>query len=111
MECFYGKLFSSSRSLYFFKFVIDGLLIFCLQLNSHVEGHSTVFGTALNYVALRILGVDKDHPVCIKARGTLHKLGTRFPLLRPMNHSYIMIRWCSCNSIMGQGLAVDPQCL
>ncbi|KAK7012273.1 terpene cyclase/mutase family member [Favolaschia claudopus] len=41
----------------------------------HVEGHSTVFGTALNYTVLRILGMDADHPVCIKARGTLHKLG------------------------------------
>ncbi|KDR67988.1 hypothetical protein GALMADRAFT_257537 [Galerina marginata CBS 339.88] len=41
----------------------------------HVEGHSTVFGTGLNYVALRLLGVDKDHPVCVRARGTLHKLG------------------------------------
>ena len=42
---------------------------------SHVEGHSTVFGTGLNYTALRLLGVDKDHPVCVRARGTLHKLG------------------------------------
>ena len=42
---------------------------------SHVEGHSTVFGTGLNYVSLRILGVDAEHPVCIKARATLHKLG------------------------------------
>nr|UPX76572.1 putative oxidosequalene clavarinone cyclase 804 [Hypholoma fasciculare] len=41
----------------------------------HVEGHSTVFGTGLNYTALRILGVDKDHPVCVKARAYLHKLG------------------------------------
>ncbi|KAF8159807.1 terpenoid cyclases/protein prenyltransferase alpha-alpha toroid [Crassisporium funariophilum] len=41
----------------------------------HVEGHSTVFGTGLNYTALRILGVDKDHPVCTRARATLHKLG------------------------------------
>ncbi|KAF9972123.1 Lanosterol synthase (Oxidosqualene--lanosterol cyclase) [Actinomortierella ambigua] len=41
----------------------------------HIEGDSTVFGTALNYVALRILGVDAEHPVCVKARGTLHKLG------------------------------------
>ena len=44
-------------------------------LRSHVEGHSTVFGTGLNYTALRILGVDKDHPVCVKARAYLHKLG------------------------------------
>ncbi len=34
-----------------------------------------MFGTALNYVALRILGVDREHPVCVKARGILHKLG------------------------------------
>jgi lanosterol synthase len=42
---------------------------------SHSEGHSTVFGTGLNYVALRLLGVDAEHPVCVKARQTLHKLG------------------------------------
>ncbi|KAH9939145.1 lanosterol synthase [Amylocystis lapponica] len=41
----------------------------------HVEGQSTVFGTALNYCAMRILGVSSDHPVLVKARGTLHKLG------------------------------------
>ncbi|EIW79190.1 terpene synthase [Coniophora puteana RWD-64-598 SS2] len=41
----------------------------------HIEGHSTVFGTALNYAALRILGVEANHPVMVKARGTLHKLG------------------------------------
>ncbi|TPX32405.1 hypothetical protein SmJEL517_g04428 [Synchytrium microbalum] len=41
----------------------------------HIEGISTVFGTSLNYVALRLLGVDANHPVCVKARDTLHKLG------------------------------------
>jgi lanosterol synthase len=41
----------------------------------HIEGHSTVFGTSLNYVALRILGVPAEHPAMVKARGTLHKLG------------------------------------
>ncbi|KAG9226875.1 hypothetical protein CCMSSC00406_0003452 [Pleurotus cornucopiae] len=41
----------------------------------HVEGPSTVLGTSLNYCALRLLGVDKDHPAAVKARGTLHKLG------------------------------------
>jgi len=34
-----------------------------------------VFGTGLNYVAMRLLGVDKDHPVLVRARATLHKLG------------------------------------
>ncbi|KXS11604.1 terpene synthase [Gonapodya prolifera JEL478] len=41
----------------------------------HIESPSTVFGTALNYTALRLLGVPADDPVCVKARGTLHKLG------------------------------------
>ncbi|KAI9342708.1 terpenoid cyclases/protein prenyltransferase alpha-alpha toroid [Pilaira anomala] len=41
----------------------------------HIEGVSTVFGTALNYVALRILGLGPDHPAMVKARGTLHKYG------------------------------------
>ena len=52
---------------------------------SHVEGHSTVFGTGLNYTALRLLGVDKDHPVCVRARGTLHKLGQCDYCLHPIN--------------------------
>jgi lanosterol synthase len=41
----------------------------------HIEGDSTVFGTAMNYTALRILGVSEEDPVMIKARGTLHKMG------------------------------------
>lgn len=41
----------------------------------HIEGCSTVFGTALNYTVLRIVGVPADHPMMVKARGTLHKLG------------------------------------
>jgi lanosterol synthase len=41
----------------------------------HTEGESSVFGTALNYTILRLLGVDPDEPFMIKARGTLHKLG------------------------------------
>ncbi|EIW59845.1 lanosterol synthase [Trametes versicolor FP-101664 SS1] len=41
----------------------------------HLEGQSTVFGTALNYCAMRVLGVKADHPVSVKARGCLHKLG------------------------------------
>ena len=32
-------------------------------------------GTALNYVALRLLGVPAEHPVIVRARATLHKLG------------------------------------
>lgn len=42
---------------------------------SHIEGPSTAFGTSLNYCAIRILGMSADHPVAVKARGCLHKLG------------------------------------
>lgn len=34
----------------------------------HLEGKSTMFGTALQYVALRLLGMDKDAPQTTKAR-------------------------------------------
>ncbi|KAG2011451.1 lanosterol synthase [Coprinopsis cinerea AmutBmut pab1-1] len=41
----------------------------------HIEGPSTVFGTGMNYVAIRLLGMSEDHPVAVKARACLHKLG------------------------------------
>ncbi|XP_028663091.1 lanosterol synthase isoform X1 [Erpetoichthys calabaricus] len=41
----------------------------------HIEDKSTVFGTALNYTALRILGVEPDDPDLIRARSNLHKKG------------------------------------
>ena len=45
------------------------------EYRSHIEGPSTVFGTALNYCAMRILGVKPDHPVALRARACLHKFG------------------------------------
>jgi lanosterol synthase len=41
----------------------------------HIEGESSVFGTAMNYTALRLLGASEEDPRMIKARGTLHKMG------------------------------------
>ncbi|KAI9676326.1 MAG: Lanosterol synthase (Oxidosqualene--lanosterol cyclase) [Caeruleum heppii] len=41
----------------------------------HIEGHSSVFGTAMTYVVLRLLGVSEEDKRMVKARGTLHKLG------------------------------------
>lgn len=46
-----------------------------LMCYRHKEGDSTCFGTACNYTALRLLGVSADHPVMVKARATLHRLG------------------------------------
>ena len=41
----------------------------------HVEGESSVFGTAMNYTILRLLGASEEDPRMIKARGKLHSLG------------------------------------
>ncbi|KAI2487984.1 Terpene cyclase/mutase family member [Pyrenophora tritici-repentis] len=41
----------------------------------HIEGESTVFGTAMNYTVLRLLGADAEDPRMVKARKTLWKLG------------------------------------
>lgn len=41
----------------------------------HIADKSTCFGTTMNYVVLRLLGLEADHPVCVKARETLHRLG------------------------------------
>jgi len=41
----------------------------------HIEGISSVFGTAMNYTALRLLGADAEDERMIKARGLLHQMG------------------------------------
>lgn len=41
----------------------------------HIEGESTVLGTAFSYVVLRMVGCDAEHPVLVKARAKLHALG------------------------------------
>lgn len=41
----------------------------------HFAGPSTVFGTAANYVVCRLLGMDAEHSVMIRARAKLHSLG------------------------------------
>ncbi|XP_054556210.1 lanosterol synthase isoform X2 [Talpa occidentalis] len=41
----------------------------------HIEDESKVFGTMMNYVGLRLLGVGPDDPDLIRARNFLHKRG------------------------------------
>lgn len=41
----------------------------------HTEDKSTCFGTTMNYICLRLLGLPSDHPVIIKARATLRRMG------------------------------------
>lgn len=42
----------------------------------HIEGKSTIFGTAMNYVAYRLLGGEVDDPTAAKARKFLLDNGT-----------------------------------
>ncbi|KAF2090887.1 oxidosqualene:lanosterol cyclase-like protein [Saccharata proteae CBS 121410] len=41
----------------------------------HIEGESSVFGTAMNYTTMRLLGASAEDPRMIKARGLLHQMG------------------------------------
>src|SRR5688572_27930777 len=41
----------------------------------HIEGHGYVYMTTLAYVALRVLGVDRDDPLCARARAWLRANG------------------------------------
>nr|DBA19921.1 TPA: hypothetical protein GDO54_015677 [Pyxicephalus adspersus] len=41
----------------------------------HIEDKSTVFGTALSYTSLRLLGVSQDDPDLTRARNNLHSKG------------------------------------
>jgi len=41
----------------------------------HIEGHSTMFGTVLSYVSLRLLGMEANHQVCQAARAWIHEFG------------------------------------
>jgi len=45
-------------------------------MNRHTEGPPTVFGCALNYVTLRLLGVQSDDEDMQSARKMLQKLGS-----------------------------------
>eukprot|EP01135_Chromosphaera_perkinsii_P012200 Nk52_evm19s2612 gene=Nk52_evmTU19s2612 len=41
----------------------------------HIEDRSTMFGTVLNYVALRLLGLPPTHEVCVLARECIAAMG------------------------------------
>jgi hypothetical protein len=67
-------------------------------------------GTALNYVALRLLGVPAEHPVIVRARATLHELGGYD---NPEAHYCpltILRRSCRL-SLLGQILAFCLECI
>eukprot|EP00929_Paragymnodinium_shiwhaense_P104219 TRINITY_DN6837_c0_g1_i1.p1 TRINITY_DN6837_c0_g1~~TRINITY_DN6837_c0_g1_i1.p1 ORF type:complete len:821 (-),score=147.37 TRINITY_DN6837_c0_g1_i1:88-2550(-) len=42
---------------------------------THLESPSTMFGSVINYIALRLVGVPKDDPACVKGREFLAEHG------------------------------------
>ncbi|KAJ9088502.1 Lanosterol synthase (Oxidosqualene--lanosterol cyclase) [Entomophthora muscae] len=41
----------------------------------HIEHHSTMYGTVMNYVSLRILGLEADNPIMVRARELIQTRG------------------------------------
>uniref|UniRef100_A0A3P9A229 Terpene cyclase/mutase family member n=1 Tax=Esox lucius TaxID=8010 RepID=A0A3P9A229_ESOLU len=75
----------------------------------HIEDKSTVFGTALSYITLRILGVGPDDKDMVQARNNLHSKGRNclyvpnwidnsllFPTWFPAHPSTL---WCHCRQV------------
>ncbi len=69
----------------------------------HIEGHSTLFGTILQYVALRILGMKADAPEMQKARVWIHQHGgaTGIPSWGKFYLSALSVyEWEGCNTLI-----------
>ena len=88
----------------------------CTFSDRHIEDKATVFGTALSYTSLRILGVDPDDPDMVRARSNLHSKGLNSlhswtglidvaphtdKSCRQLSHNALSNRWCSGNPFMG----------
>ena len=82
--------------------------------SSHIEGPSAVLGTSLNYCAIRILGISAYHPVAVKARSCLHKMG-RFILRLPLYPDSFLVspqpRYRFGRTRLGQILVVPSECI
>lgn len=51
-------------------------VLFSNFLHSHIEAPSNMFGSALNYVCARLLGMNKDDEMMVNARKFIHQHGT-----------------------------------
>lgn len=64
-------------------------------LYRHIEGVSTVFGTVLNYVMLRILGVSDKEPMMKRARSTILNHGNVLIVpQRPRQTCFVNLNFC-----------------
>mmetsp|Transcript_6855 Transcript_6855/g.10022 ORF Transcript_6855/g.10022 Transcript_6855/m.10022 type:complete len:721 (+) Transcript_6855:46-2208(+) len=67
----------------------------------HIEGHSTMFGTCLQYLALRLLGLPSTHSAAARARAFINREGG--PGLCPQWGKFYM---CALNVFSWKG--IDP---
>lgn len=83
----------------------------------HIEDKSTMFGTGLQYVALRLLGADKDSPEMVKARAWIQKEGgaVSIPSWGKFYLSALgVFDWKGCNTLVPElwllprGLKIHP---
>ncbi len=69
----------------------------------HLEGGSTMFGTCLQYVSLRILGLPANHEAIAKARAWIHKNGGAKGI-PPWGKFYLsclnVYEWEGCHSLL-----------
>ncbi|KAJ9100955.1 hypothetical protein QFC19_005351 [Naganishia cerealis] len=72
----------------------------------HTAAPPTTFGTVMNYVSLRILGLEPDVPVMIETRAWIHKMASDQSL--GPSHFYRRRRMCP---FVGESLVEHPQCL
>jgi len=70
---------------------------------THLESPSTMFGTTLMYVAIRCLGVDKDHPVCVRGRRFIQDQGGAV-----MTSSWAKFYLCILGAMEWEGHNVVP---
>lgn len=54
-----------------------GLYVYMLSMltSRHIESPSTMFGTTMNYISMRLLGLPADDPRLVKARHWLQSRG------------------------------------
>lgn len=62
----------------------------------HTAGSSTMFGTVLNYVSLRLLGVDREAPAMIEARGWIQKHGSS--IIPTSSMGMLLNEWRNCDA-------------
>eukprot|EP01138_Halocafeteria_seosinensis_P012422 gb/GECG01012693.1/.p1 GENE.gb/GECG01012693.1/~~gb/GECG01012693.1/.p1 ORF type:complete len:840 (+),score=88.00 gb/GECG01012693.1/:1-2520(+) len=68
----------------------------------HMEGPSTMFGSALHYCALRALGLSRDDPVIERARQWIHENGSALAIPswgKFWLSTFGVYDWKGCNSI------------